>query len=597
MGGTDGPPINETEAGANLGAPGATSAPPSRWLNLPTEPLEVFLDILEALREEDFPRFAKWLRVVDKETRAQFSFGWETWHQEQRTFQLNRTGRDIIVKPRQVGMSTLELARDLFYALCRPNRTVLIVAHKDELATELLSEVKRFYGGLAQLAEAFGFSRFIKQIEANPEDAALLRTLHFPSLTAKNSRWKIRNQAQQVKLHNGSLIKASTAGAQESKARAVGIGASWKRLHLTEVAQWAYPEAVWNALTPALPKDAEVVLESTPLGVGDLFHGLYTKAQKGLNNYRGHFFPWYLHGAYSLPLEAGEEVKPQTDIERELVVLGCSPEQLKWFRQKVALVASLERTLTEYPIDDVRCFQSSGGMFLSSDGMERVGSLIKHPVNRDIIEGVEVKIYAEPQGGAEYVLGSDVATGGGGDESTAVIVNRATGALVAVAHSNRTPPHQFARLILAMGLRWNGALIAVEEAAQGIAVLGQIIESQYPNLYRGVWAGMPGGWKNNRESRTLMLDHLKHWVEESPTVGVLDPELGAQLQLLAWDPASGKVRAQGKTKKGIKSEDSPKDDVAFGYGIALFVQSECPPFKWQTPITVRKADFARDSFF
>src|SRR3954468_2027391 len=68
---------------------------------------------------ESFEHFCSLIQIRPKTGHA-FYFRPETWHTEQKQFQRDRTGRDIVLKGRQVGFSTLELARDLYYALVNP---------------------------------------------------------------------------------------------------------------------------------------------------------------------------------------------------------------------------------------------------------------------------------------------------------------------------------------------------------------------------------------------------------------------------------------------------------------------------------------------
>src|SRR5688572_1769983 len=71
-------------------------------------------------------------------------FRYEEWHAEQKRFQVERTGRDVVCKPRQVGFGTLELARDLFFAITKPGTNVLIVTHESQLADQMFGTIRWF---------------------------------------------------------------------------------------------------------------------------------------------------------------------------------------------------------------------------------------------------------------------------------------------------------------------------------------------------------------------------------------------------------------------------------------------------------------------
>ena len=60
----------------------------------------------------DFPSFCSLLEIKLK-AGGLVRFDHSRWNDEQRRFEAERTGCDIVIKPRQIGFSTLELARDL----------------------------------------------------------------------------------------------------------------------------------------------------------------------------------------------------------------------------------------------------------------------------------------------------------------------------------------------------------------------------------------------------------------------------------------------------------------------------------------------------
>jgi hypothetical protein len=121
-------------------------------------------------------------------------------------------------------------------------------------------------------------------------------------------------------------------------------------------------------------------------------------------------------------------------------------------------------------------------------------------------------VYAEPQAGREYVIGADVADGGG-DACSADVLDVASGEQVAHLHSYDWRAHEFADVLFELGLAYNTALIGVERNNSGLAtltVLGR--ERRYPRLYRQPgWdttqraGGAVMGWLTDAHSRPVLL--------------------------------------------------------------------------------------------
>ena len=89
---------------------------------------------------DDLPSFGSFVDIKTQRD-GLVPFGWAQWHPEQRRFQAERTGRDIVLKPRQIGFSTLELLRDLQFALTNDGVQVVVVVHTGEAKAELFAAV------------------------------------------------------------------------------------------------------------------------------------------------------------------------------------------------------------------------------------------------------------------------------------------------------------------------------------------------------------------------------------------------------------------------------------------------------------------------
>ena len=102
-------------------------------------------DLAEVLG--DFPTFCSLLEIRTKKDGI-INLDYSRWHPEQRQFELERTGLDITVKPRQIGFSTLEMARDLHHAMTRPGENVQVVVHDADIKEQLFLTLRTMADGL-----------------------------------------------------------------------------------------------------------------------------------------------------------------------------------------------------------------------------------------------------------------------------------------------------------------------------------------------------------------------------------------------------------------------------------------------------------------
>lgn len=195
------------------------------------DPRSVARDAARVLR--DLRRLGTLLRIKTKSAGIT-TFDYAKWHPEQRAFQRERTGRDLILKARQVGMTTLELARDVQYARTHEGTQTLIVSQDADLAEVLFQAAHLMVDGLVELG------------------------------LCPKPKYSTRREI--VFADNHSAIRVVEAGATEGAAAKKGRSGTINRLHATEVAFWGAAQETMTALTAAVPADGEIVIESTANG-------------------------------------------------------------------------------------------------------------------------------------------------------------------------------------------------------------------------------------------------------------------------------------------------------------------------------------------
>ncbi len=403
----------------------------------------------------------------------------------QRRYNAARTRRDIILKPRQVHVTTLECARDLWHFVTRPGARVVVVCQSstDQAAFKDI---------------AYKFRIFFDSLRR----AGL--NLHFR--TESVGEWTLASR--------DATMRIIQAGASEASAAKKGRGGTVNRLHFTESAFFERADTTFNSLLESVPGPeygSEIVNESTANGAGGFYSDQWQAAVEGANGYKPHFFCWWDHPHYRVELDEGETIRAENPLEEFFESKGVSPEQIKWYRRKVAEKGPT-KTTQEYPSDPDTCFLVSGRCFFDQGVTAGLLTKATEPIAVEL-KGA-LRIWKRPKPGARYVLSADPSEGTGGDPGAAVIREVGTGDHVATLHG-QFPPLEFSRLLAAAGRLYNWALIAVERNNHGHAVLlglqrletsdGQIWA--YPNVFRDLDGKQ--GWNETGPARARMLDDLE----------------------------------------------------------------------------------------
>lgn len=235
----------------------------------------------------------------------------------QADLQANLTGRDLVVKARQMGLSTLIQARQfrrVAFEACR----AATLAHDHATTSKMRVMHKMYYDYLPDGMKP----------ERSQNNAS---TVAYPAL------------------HGSCTL--TTAGNPDA-----GLGTTYNSVHGTEVARWKDAEAVMTGLLQGVPADGEIVLESTPFGARGWFYTQCMEALDGDSDWTLHFYPWWWETQYCTPLSEPMELTAE---EENLIALhGLTHEQINWRRAKIK---ELPHTFKqEYPENVRECFLSSG---------------------------------------------------------------------------------------------------------------------------------------------------------------------------------------------------------------------------------------------
>lgn len=481
---------------------------------------EMAAELVEIL--DSFPDCCSLFPIRTKDAnRGLVTFDASLWHPEQRAFERERTGRDLVLKSRQIGFTTLELARDVWFARQHDGVQVLVVGHDPDLVEQTFLDAKRF----AEALEALGL--------------------------APKPRYSTKRELVWPDTH--SVLRVVEAGATEVAAKKKGRSGTIHRLHCTEVAFWGAADDTMTALQGALTADAEVVIESTANGVGGRFHGDVVRAQRGeLEGYKLHFWPWYEHDEYRL--EPGEDFDPapRDEWEQKLREAGCDDAQIAWWRRKVSDLGGgeqgLERALQEFPITPGAAFRAQGGQYLSAAACDRIERGLRAPLEIREIEWQgrtlgELRIYELPKLGREYYVPADIADGGGCLSATGAI-DRRTGDVCAVFDSPTIDSGDLGLVVAAVARMYNKALAAPERNTGQATIRAMRIEAKYSRIYEGDDHKL--GWLTSPSSRPVMWDDLRRAVEKGEA-STPDARMASELRGLIRDVNGKPVHGSGST--------------------------------------------------
>jgi hypothetical protein len=390
----------------------------------------------------------------------------------QQLFERRRGQRNIVLKARQMGLTTWTAARFFLKTITHPGTMTVQVAHTQDAAEEIFRMVHRFLDWLPD------------ELREGP-----LRT------SRQNARQIIFPEID-------SQYRVVSAGDRNA-----GRGWTIQNLHCSELARWPLnPAEILAGLRAALAPGAEVILESTPEGAGGCFYDEWKKADE--TGTVRHFFPWWMEARYR-----STAVNPATlaDEENRLIELhGLDLEQIGYRRHLRASFHGLAKQ--EYAEDAESCFLASGESIFEREPVEQRILDTQEPV--ETRRNGELRIWLPAMRGRKYLVAVDPAGGGSeGDYSAAQVVDMETGMQCAefAAHVGGL---ELARKIAELATEYNQASIAVERNNHGSGILA-LLETVcgYPKIFRQ--GGQPG-WLTSSVSRPAMLSRLNAALVEKP---------------------------------------------------------------------------------
>lgn len=394
----------------------------------------------------------------------------------QEYFQRHKSNRNIIIKARQVGISSSILADMYIDCISVLHASCAVVSHETRSTQRLLDRVQFYYDGMDEPKPRIG-------AESRSEKT-------FPEMH--------------------SSIYIGTAGG-----RAFGRGDTIRKALASELAWWEDGERILTGIEDAVPIFGELTIETTPNGEDNIAYEKWVRAREGKSPYRPFFFPWWLDKDYAIPRGSGlalpEDIGELSLTGEELELTEkhhVSEDQIRWRRWKIGEKGGL--FWQEYPEDELTCFYSVGDPVFDPFVLTNLA--------QNCYEGTRHEqgwmFWLPPVEKGNYIIAADSSAGvPGGSFSAAVVLSDAYE--VVATFQARIEPHTFAGILKSLGLWYNRALLVVERNFTGYAVLSHM--QDYPNIYyqrdfvTGKISTNRGWWTNEQTTeymRTVLKDRL-----------------------------------------------------------------------------------------
>lgn len=416
----------------------------------------------------------------------------------------NKLVRIIILKARQLGLSTATGGIFNSNTLLSFNVKTGIITHKSEATSNLFNMYKIMYQNL-------------------PEQLK-------PSLLNDNQNTLVFNNEKGTGLN--SSIKCMTAGSS-----GVGRSTTYQQLHMSEYAFWpGNKKDTYLGLVQTVPAtpDSMIIIESTPNGYDD-FKDKWDDAVAGKSDFVPLFFPWYINPEYKMTYTGFELTEDELEIKE---LYNLSNEQITWRRWCIKNNCSndLDQFKQEYPSCPEEAFLSTGKCVFPKESvvnrLQKVHDPIKngyfkYEYNGKTITSFEfveskakpyIRIYEDVKNNYPYVLGGDTA-GIGTDSFAGDVINNVTGNQCATLEIELDET-EYVMQMFCLGKYYNEALLCIETNYSTYPVK-KLWEMDYTNQYlRQVDEGLnikiqdKLGFNTNRATRPVIIAELVDFFKE-----------------------------------------------------------------------------------
>ena len=375
----------------------------------------------------------------------------------------------VILKGRQLGITTISLALDLYWQFTHPGWQGTLVADTEENRDMFRSTLGMYIEGL-------------------PKEYKIPLVAH--------------NRNQMV-LKNRSRLFYQIAG---NKAR-LGQGKAITYLHGTETASWGNEEGLASLIASLAEKNPErlYMFESTAQGF-NMFHDMYKTAKKAKTQ-RAIFCGWWRNEYYSVPADSniykvywdGKLKSEEREWVREIKKLygvEINSRQMAWWRWKMHEGIKDEALMyQEFPPTEDYAFVMTGTSFFSHSRCTEAAKEAKRTgyegyryafgqlfQDTEVLRSTErlstLRVWEEPVDNGYYVIGADPAYGSSdwADRFCIQVFRAYADGLEQVAEfaTSELNTYQFAWVIAHLAGAYKNSTLNLEVNGPGQAVINEI---------------------------------------------------------------------------------------------------------------------------
>jgi hypothetical protein len=490
-------------------------------------------------------------------------FGWTqraVVAEVERQYNANLPVRIIVLKGRQVGVSTITEAILFLWNFIHPGSYTLVLSRQKEDSKYLFTMSKRYWTD-GPFTDSFSLKYDTKEemVWDSPLD---------------------------------SVMRVATATKDE-----VGRGMTIQACHCSEVAFWAdSADTIIPGLENAIPYEHGTIWihESTAQGVGGYFHDEWmdgTDPEGGKSDFVPMFFPWFWHDEYEVAdhslayedLEHDGEFGDEHGVLGFLLNEGVDPDRvlakLAWRRRKIRNAPKgLDGFHEEYPCTPEEAFLSTGSNVfplpeLMSCYKPHVGSSRGYLYNNHGQIGFHETehghwlVYKSPGRRQKYVVACDPTKTIEGDPACIQVINRATMEQCAVWHGSAVAS-QVGEIALAAAYWYNNALINTEVQGGGRDVMQVWRDAGYSNIWldrrpdKSKRSSAVLGWNTTYDTKQWLITTVQGFLKRKEVVIHHGATYYEMTQYTALEDGTfGPARRSGH------------DDCVMAYGIAILTAS------------------------
>jgi hypothetical protein len=427
---------------------------------------------------------------------------------------------DLILKSRQLGISTLVAGYSLWIMLFHKDKNILCIATKEKTAKNMVTKVHFMYNNLPSwLKETDKSGKYKKPLEES-------------KLT--------------LKLNNGSQIQAVSAAGDSGRSEACSL------LIIDEAAFIDDIETIWASAQQTLATGGGAIVLSTPNGTGNWFHKMWERAESRENSFLPIKLPWHVH-----------------------------PERDQAWRDKQDVELGDPRLAAQECDCD---FNTSGDTVFYADLLDfYTQSFVQDPIEKRGQEQ-NYWFWQYPDFTRSYMVVADVARGDGKDNSAFHVIDIETNEQVAEYKGQLgTTEYAYALVAAATewnnallvientGIGWNTVQKVIELDYKNLyysSKSGNTDTPSYMGGYHDLSKETPG-FTMSLTSRPLAIGKLREFINEKLFI-IRSRRMIAELKVLIWK--NGRAEAQS----------GYNDDLVMAGSMGMYIRDTAIKIRQQT---------------